>query len=72
MTITDDDCEKLRRLYLEHEGVELSLDEAREMMSRLLLLFEHFAAWIAREKAVGRKFPLDEPPPALEGTVRPQ
>lgn len=58
MRITDDDCEKLRRLHLEHEGAELSVDEAREVLSRLLLLFERFAAWIAKERAAGRDFPL--------------
>ncbi len=72
MDITDDDCELFRRLYLEHEGEELSLDQARELLSDLLLLFERFAAWIAKEEAAGRVFPLDEPPPALEEKPRPQ
>jgi hypothetical protein len=72
MKITDEDCEKLRRLYLEHEEVELTLDEAREMMSRLLLLFERFAAWVAKEKAAGREFPLDERPPEIEDSGLPR
>ena len=72
MDITDDDCELLRRLYLEHEGEELSLDQARELLSDLLLLFERFAAWIAKEEAAGRVFQFDEPPLAPEEKPRPQ
>jgi hypothetical protein len=64
MKVTDKECEEFRYLYLQHEGMELSLGEAREMLSRLLFMFERFAAWIAKEKAAGREFPLDEPPPA--------
>jgi hypothetical protein len=72
MRVADDECEELRRLYLEHEGVALTLDEAREMLSRLLFLFERFAAWIAKEKAAGQVFPLDEHPPVPEGSEPPQ
>ncbi len=61
--VTDEQCEELRRLYLAEAGVDLTLDEAREMFSRTLFLLERFAAWVARERAAGRQFPLDEPPP---------
>lgn len=63
MRIADDECEELRRRYLEHEGVELSLDEAREMLLRLSVLVERFAAWVVREQAAGRSFETDSPPP---------
>jgi len=72
MKITDEDCEELRRLYLEHEGIELSQDEAREMLSRLLFLFERFGAWLSNVAATGRTFPLDEPPPVHEDCGLPQ
>ena len=72
MRVTDDECEELRRLYLDHKGVKLTQDEAREMLSRLLFLFERFSAWLVRERAAGRVFPLDEPAPVLEDSGRPQ
>lgn len=72
MRITDEECEELRRLYLEHEGVKLTLDEAREMLARLLELFQRFAAWIAKEKAAGRVFEIDELPPAPGDSERPR
>ncbi len=65
MRVTDEQCEELKRLYLEEEGVSLTLDEAREMLSRIAVLVERFAAWVVREKAKGRVFPIDERPPAL-------
>ena len=64
MRVTDEQCEELRRLYLEEQGRELTLDEAREMLSRMLFLVERFSAWLAKEKAAGRLFPIDGHPPA--------
>ena len=72
MRVTDDECEELRRLYLDHKGVKLTQDEAREMLSRRLFLFERFSAWIAKERAAGREFPLDEPPRAPGDSERPR
>jgi hypothetical protein len=62
MRITDEDCDQLRRAYLQHEGIALTCDEVREMLSRLSLLFEHFAAWVAKEKAAGRVFEAEVSP----------
>ena len=67
LAVRAEDCEEFRRLYLEHERLSLTPDEAREMISRLCFLFERFAAWIAKEKAAGRVFQPDEPPHAPEG-----
>ena len=72
MNITDSDIAELKQRYLDHEGVLLSDREALELLSNLLLLLERFGAWIAKEEAAGRVFPLDEPPPALEEKPRPQ
>ena len=63
MRVTDNQCEELKRLYLQHEGVELTLDDAREMLSRLLILVERFAEWVAKEKAMGRVFERGSCPP---------
>ncbi len=71
MQVTDEECEEFRRLYLAHEGVELTLDETREMLSKLLVLVEWFAVWVAKEKAAGRVFQVDEHPPEREGTYPP-
>jgi hypothetical protein len=68
MWITDEECEELKRLYLEHESVELTLDEAREILSRLLFLVERFAEWVSKEKAAGRVFQTDERPPGPSST----
>lgn len=65
MRVTDEDCAKLKHLYLEHDQVELSLDDAREILSGLFLLFERFAAWVAQEEAVGRTFSLGHSPSGL-------
>lgn len=64
MKVTDEQCEELRRLYREEEGIELTQDEAREMLARMLFLVERFAAWVATKKVAGRVFPFDRPPRA--------
>lgn len=56
MQITDEQCENLRQLYLQHEGVALPLEDAREMLSRLLVLVERFSVWAAKEREAGREF----------------
>lgn len=60
MRITDEACLKFKKLVSEHDGRELSLDEAREVLTRMMLMFERFAAWIATEKAAGRVFSAEE------------
>ena len=50
MKITDEQCEELRQLCRQDHGRELSVDEAREMLSRMLFLVERFSAWLAKEK----------------------
>ncbi len=54
MQITDEECAEFVRLCREEAGVELTIDEARDAFARLLLLFETFAAWVAREREAGR------------------
>ena len=63
MQITDSECEELRRICLEHDGIDLTVDEAREIFSRMTFLVERFSAWLAKQRAAGREFPLDGPPP---------
>lgn len=62
MQVTIEQCEELRQLYLEHEGVALSLDDAREILSRMLVLVERFSVWAAKEAEAGRVFELPERP----------
>jgi hypothetical protein len=54
MRINDELCEELRRLYAEHEDLQINVDEARETLSRIAALVEPFAQWIAEEKVAGR------------------
>jgi len=61
MQIRDEDCEELRRICLQYEETDLTVDEAREVLSRLCFLLERFAGWIAKEKAAGRSFAIDTP-----------
>jgi hypothetical protein len=70
MRVTDEDAESFRQLYLAHQGEALSLDDAREMLARLLFLYERFAAWVAKEEAAGRSFEIDEPSPVPQGSER--
>ena len=72
MKVTEEEVLEFRKLYLDHESVLLSDTEAREMLGGLCFLFERFATWLAKEKAAGREFPLDEPPHAPEGNEWPQ
>lgn len=48
--LNDDECAEFARLCRENEGVELTVDNARNMLSNLLLMLERFAVWKA-EKA---------------------
>ncbi len=66
--VTDTDVDEFKQLYLEHEGVELTPDKVREMLSRMLVLVERFAVWVAKERAAGRVFQIDERPRGLSGT----
>lgn len=70
--ISDGTVAELQKLHLEREGEALSDSEAREMLSRLFFLFERFALWIAKEKAAGREFPIDEPEPVHEDNGQPR
>lgn len=45
MQVSDEECAAFVRLCRETEGVELSIDEARAMISNLLLVLERFAEW---------------------------
>jgi len=63
MQITDSDCAEFAKLCLEHEGKKITLDEARETLTRLCLLFERFHAWRMAQEATGRVFQIDEPQP---------
>ena len=51
MRISDDLCEELRRRCLEQEGVALTIGEAREILSQMIVLMEHFAKWITKAQA---------------------
>jgi hypothetical protein len=64
MQIKDAHCEELRRLYRENESRDLSLDEAREILSRMLVLVERFSVWAAKEATAGRAFELPDRPSA--------
>jgi hypothetical protein len=57
--------QELKRLMLKDGGLEISSEEAHEILSRLTFLLERFSIWVASEKAKGRVFEIDEPPPAL-------
>jgi len=50
MRLSDESLRKFMRLYAEFYGEELTVNDARAMASRLLLLYEHLA----------RPFPGDE------------
>lgn len=54
MRITDDEVEEFRKLYREERQIDLSPDEARAAIHRVLALFEHFAVWLGKERAAGR------------------
>jgi hypothetical protein len=57
--LSDADAESFRQALLKG-GDAVSLDEAQEIYSRLYFLFERFALWVAKEKANGRVFTLDD------------
>jgi hypothetical protein len=52
--ISHDDIEAFRRIYRDECQIDLSVDEARAVLQRILLLFEQFAVWLAKERAAGR------------------
>jgi len=70
MKITDEECEEFRQLYRENEEIELTLDEAREMIASLCFLFERFASWVAQEKAQGHVLEAPEVPGVREDTAQ--
>jgi hypothetical protein len=54
--ITQVDCAEFQRLCAEENGVALTLDEARDVLSRLCVFYEQFAGWVAAEKKTGASF----------------
>lgn len=52
MHITDADVEEFRQLVYSDRGVDLSPDEARAAVHRVLTLLEAFSLWLAKERAV--------------------
>ena len=51
MQLTDDEVEEFRLLVLRDRGVDLSPDEARAAVHRVLMLLEGFSLWLAKERA---------------------
>lgn len=65
MQLTDANIEEFRQLVLEDRGIDLSPDEARAAVHRVLTLMERFGVWLAKERAVGRYQDV-EPPRMLQ------
>ena len=61
MRLRDEEIVKFKQLYLDEFGVDLPLEDVRASVSRVLILFEHFFVWLAKERAAGRC--LDDVPP---------
>ncbi len=48
MEISDADCEEFRQICLKNDGMELSVDETRETIGRLCLLYERMAEYLEK------------------------
>jgi aldehyde:ferredoxin oxidoreductase len=65
---TDDRVEELRRLYKDAYNEEISVEEAREMASRLVTLYELLARKLPNEqKSLPKSKPPDDDPPRKIG-----
>ena len=53
MKITDDDCAELQRLCKEHNS-EITINQAREVLSSLNFLLERFGGWLREQQVAGR------------------
>jgi len=60
MRIEDNDVDRFWEIGRKHH-IELSPAESRETLSRLLVMFERFSSWFAKEKAGGRIFDDQRP-----------
>ena len=52
MQLTDDEVEEFRQLVRRDRAIDLSPDEARAALHRVLTLLEAFSVWLAKERAV--------------------
>ena len=63
MLLTDEDCEKLRAAYKKDSGEDITIEEAREMGSRLLELYRLLARPLPSEiEARAKRLSEDRPP----------
>jgi hypothetical protein len=50
MRVTDEECRELQAICHGHWNFEITQDEARAMLSNLLILLENFARWQVRKE----------------------